>query len=255
MSDEKGMNIYSMPIEGEAEEPEQLTFLDSMNDLPVWSPDGKEIAFFSNQGGITRVWKMGADGRSPKPFEGTAAVLQGGSEIVWAPGPDILYQSSASGLENWSVLDPATGEERMLIDDPPAGYIFYPEWSPDGKEIAYFWNTPAEGRQMMRTWILSVEDGTRRMLLDEMTIPYVWADDGESIYISKPGQVAMGSRGEIYKMFLDTGRLIKYADMPFEKEIPRGRSAITPDGRKLVHSIIEEQSDIWFVENFDPDVK
>ena len=42
----------------------RLTNNASDDGLPAWSPDGKTIAFVSNQGGAWAVWVMNADGSS-----------------------------------------------------------------------------------------------------------------------------------------------------------------------------------------------
>lgn len=57
--------------------------------LPVWSPDGKGLAFVSNSGGVWAVWAMGPDGSNRrKLFDmggGGLAFEWQNEQISWAP--------------------------------------------------------------------------------------------------------------------------------------------------------------------------
>ncbi len=253
MGDENAMNIYTMSLEGERGEPEQLTFLNSLNDNPVWSPDGSEIAFYSNQGGKWRIWHVDVGGGTPHPLESSSAWPLS-TEIAWAPGLAIIYRSTE--LENFTLLDPQSGRERNLLDDPPHGYMFSPHWSPDGTQIVFFWNRPEKDHQVMRTWIISTENGSLRKLTDEVTSPLGWSQDGQLIYILWADPSLKMPSKNVYTIPSTGGTPREYVEFPFEEGAsPASWVSITLDGRKLVYTRVEEQADVWLVENFDPDVK
>jgi Tol biopolymer transport system component len=96
-----------MPIEGGAST--QLTFSDYSEFSPAWSPDGKRLAFGSDEGGFRRVWTVGVDGADRRQF----AKTQLSGDITWSPGRSILYQKG--GNRNINILDPETGEEQRLV--------------------------------------------------------------------------------------------------------------------------------------------
>jgi TolB protein len=52
--------IYSMSLDGTGVK--RLTNNAALDGLPVWSPDGKTIAFVSDQGGAWAVWAMSPNG-------------------------------------------------------------------------------------------------------------------------------------------------------------------------------------------------
>ncbi|MGC9950956.1 MAG: protein kinase [Bryobacteraceae bacterium] len=100
-------HVYKMPIEGGAST--QLTFSDYSEFSPAWSPDGKRLAFGSDEGGFRRVWTVGVDGADRRQF----AKTQLSGDITWSPGRSILYQKG--GNRNINILDPETGEEQRLV--------------------------------------------------------------------------------------------------------------------------------------------
>jgi hypothetical protein len=133
--DAKVTNIFTLPIDGGS--PQQLTFLKSQNHGPVWSPNGMTIAFASTEGGTAQVWQVSASGGTPRTFSNTL-VSPDTFMLEWAPGTEILYHRP--GNRNFSILNPLTGAEVPLLRDEKLGWFFSPRYSPDGKEIAAFWN-------------------------------------------------------------------------------------------------------------------
>jgi dipeptidyl aminopeptidase/acylaminoacyl peptidase len=112
----------------------QLT-TDAANDLrPFWSPDGKQIVFFSNRAGTYDIWIMNADGSSQRPLTQGPADDRRPS---WSPdGKWIVYDSDRSGGRNIWVVSVNGGEPIQVTHDSPLDN--FPSWSPDGKHIAYY---------------------------------------------------------------------------------------------------------------------
>lgn len=256
MGDESAKNIYTvlLPAEGdELPEPKQITYMNALNDLPAWSPDGSEIAFYSTQGNEMRVWLVNADGGTPRPLEGTK-VSSSAQELVWAPGSKIIYRST--GLDNYTVLDPGSGSERPLVMDPVPGYVFSPCWSHDGSRVALFWSQLQGEEQVFRAWIVSAEDGSSTPLTDGVAWPIGWSSDDEWVYALMPGSRLGGGYDPrpIFKIPSSGGEGVLHAEMPFGVEGSEYYS-ISGDGKVIVAVKEERQADIWLVENFDPDVE
>lgn len=102
---------------------------------PVWSPDGKRIAYAEAAGGNADLYLMNSDG-------GDAQQLTAGEENdfypAWSPdGRQIAFVRYDHDLQQADVyLIDATGSNLHAITSAP-GYQIDPAWSPDGKWIAY----------------------------------------------------------------------------------------------------------------------
>jgi TolB protein len=70
--------IYAMNLDGSNRH--QLTTM-GINQRPVWSPDGSQIAYIVSQNQSGQLYLMGADGRSPS----LAAAVSDVSTAAWRP--------------------------------------------------------------------------------------------------------------------------------------------------------------------------
>ncbi|MGZ3279400.1 MAG: amidohydrolase family protein [Caulobacteraceae bacterium] len=112
---------------------------DLFNDArqPVWSPDGKTIAFFAYRDGGYDLWTIKPDGSDQKkltsgPFDDR--------DPMWSPdGTKIAFASDRGqpGKDSYNIwtLDVATGALTQVTNNPNENRL--PTWSPDGKQIAY----------------------------------------------------------------------------------------------------------------------
>jgi len=235
------MNIFVMPAEGGPSQ--QITFLDSWNSGPVWSPDGKEIAFASNKGAALRIWKVSASGGTPQQF-----AKADGFWPAWAPGQKILFQTYAR--LNLMACDPATGEVSSLFKSDSSWQNLWPVWSPDSKRIAFIWEKePQTGPGI---WVLSLDGSSEVMLRKGSAIPIAWSKDGKWIYAWEP----IGGGANVLAISPDNGLGEVLFTLPLSKEI--GRPILRPDtidGRRFVFEGSKSQSDVWVIENFDPEIK
>jgi len=139
------------------------------NDYPVWSPDGKKIAFihgerFDADGNPLdeQVWVMNADGSNKQqlttdaPFKDQVPDWSpDGTKIAYASGPSGIWVMNADGsnqhqLTGCGAADPvpcATGDD------------FGPAWSPDGTKIAFLRGFQALGTNSRPIYVMNA-DGT-----------------------------------------------------------------------------------------------
>jgi TolB protein len=145
-SQDGNQEIYSMLPNGN-----QATNLtqDPANDTnPVWSPDGKRIAFISDrQGGAGDIYVMNADGSGvrmvfPNTYGSQAVTDQGNktaptiSWMNWSPdGQFVLAEiSRGSGVEKCMAVARVDGGGGICFNNLD---FEGPQWSPDGAYISF----------------------------------------------------------------------------------------------------------------------
>jgi dipeptidyl aminopeptidase/acylaminoacyl peptidase len=143
-------HIYLIPAKGG--EPKQISDGAFEDDNPVFSPDGKSIAFVSNRGLLesTNIWVMSAHGGEAQIL--TKFEVPGMStEPEWSPDGRAIYFHHQSPLQTTDLLEAQVGGQpapRYLTHTTPANFANsqVPErvtWkSKDGKEIAGLLYTP-----------------------------------------------------------------------------------------------------------------
>ena len=122
---------------------------------PAWSPDGKWIAWFSDEGGEYGLVLSPQDGKGAArriPLEG--AGFYGNPK--WSP--DSKKLSFSDNSMTIFVLDVATGTQTKVASDPLYGPapVLHHAWSPDSRFLAYTQNTPT---YFNRLSLYSVADG------------------------------------------------------------------------------------------------
>jgi hypothetical protein len=162
-----------------------LTF-DGQNQRPSWSPDGKELAFFSTRGNGS-IWRAPADGSTPgeraldgPPLNGSAAVswTRDGKWIVWdgqidgnrGAGGDDVYANPTEGRAS---------APRPVVATPFMEQSA--EVSPDGKWIAYISDDLSSSRLYIQPFMAS--GGRSPVSVGQATEP-VWISNNELAYVN-----------------------------------------------------------------------
>jgi Tol biopolymer transport system component len=103
---------------------------------PIWSPDGKFIAFSSDRTGTSNLYRMAADG-SGEP-ERLAPSDESQFPSSWSSDGVLAY---VQGGDIW-VLPPDGDPKPFFTSEEQEGW---PDFSPDGRWIAYAAGQPAAG--------------------------------------------------------------------------------------------------------------
>lgn len=153
--------IFTVPAEkGDVR---NLTATSGAADIaPIWSPDGRSVAYFSDRSGEYRLYIAPQDGlAAPREI-----VLPGPSRPyspAWSPdGRRIAFQDSHFQL--W-VVELESGSVKVADTDPhfSADRSIVPVWSPDSRYIAY----PKHLRSLYRAiFVHDVQTGEKHQLTD-----------------------------------------------------------------------------------------
>lgn len=253
---ETSSNLFVLPLAGGAVR--QLTSFAGFTSGGVWSPAGRQIAFASNEGGSRRVWITNERGAPARPV--SSGSVSDSLELSWRDESQLFYQQT--GNRDFYVIDTrgSRPETTLWQRDEPMGWVFAPVVSPDRKRVAVMWNRP-NGRGI---WVLDAESGRKTKLLDDDqsgALPLAWSRDGKRLFLFageraayrglavKLGETTRDTR--LLSVPADGGEVTTIAVLPFAEV---GGVAITPDGRQIVCAVYTSRSDVWIVDNFDPDI-
>lgn len=145
----KPRQVYLMDLE--TKKARQLTSSDEAHsDYGSWSPDGRWVLFESDRSGSWDTYRMRPDGS-----EVTLLGLGGSSAPRYSPdGTRIAFHEVRNGLDYDVFIANADGTEARLLAGG-GGDQRLPEWSPDGRTLAYVSN--AGGHHDL--FILGVDGG------------------------------------------------------------------------------------------------
>lgn len=157
---------------------------------PAWSPDGKWIAYFSDESGEYGLVLRDQRGESVRKIDmGPEPTFYYGP--VWSPdSTKIAYADRRLNL--WYV-DIASGK-RVRVDTNPIGFrggVLEPSWSPDSKWIAYARYLPNLVRAV---FLHSVATGTSTRVTDGLSdvIHPVFDKNGKYLYFAASTDIGRG---------------------------------------------------------------
>ena len=154
---------------------------------PVWSPDGKWIAYVSNRSGHQEIYRKPADGI------GKEELLLSADEDVWCydwspDGKYIVYGHAMVEHNNSEdlIAFPVSGEgDPIRITDTP-----FHEWpatfSPDGRWLAY--DSPESGRREIYVVPFPGLEGRWQVSAEGGRYPR-WSPDGARLYFWNNGRL------------------------------------------------------------------
>jgi eukaryotic-like serine/threonine-protein kinase len=227
---------------------ESVRRLSDLGFEPSWSPDGKQIAFTTEEI-IDPASRLGdsalyvidaAGGAMRKVVEGDAA------QSSWSPsGERIVYWSTTGGQRDIYTVAAAGGTAVPLTQDPALDWS--PVWSPDGGFV-YF---SSDRGGAMNLWRMAVDQSTggAKGSPEPVTIG-VQASSALPRFSKDGSRLAFRSRvGSINPTVIPFDPATMRAGVPFVLDTQnniRVPSDVSPDGKQIAYfNIGERQEDIF----------
>jgi Tol biopolymer transport system component len=208
--DDPKHDIFALSVDGQkeiriAEHPADDSVLD-------WIPGSDDLLFLSDRTGTQDAWAVAfADGQTrgePRLVrkdlgQATPLGLSREGSFFYRLGSEMTDIVIASiDLEKQTLIEPP-----KILPLPVVGANYQPQWSPDGKYLAYLSNPRSGpgGESKPALWIRSADTGEAREIttnLQSIARPS-WAPDGRSLFI-------VGNDGKtflaLYQVDVQTGR-------------------------------------------------
>jgi serine/threonine protein kinase/dipeptidyl aminopeptidase/acylaminoacyl peptidase len=231
------MDIYKMPLSGG--EIQQLTTHPADDFHPSWSPDGKEIAFYSYRNIESRIiCLMSPDGGSVHQLSHVSGMFP-----VWSPdGTQIAYHSERDGQRVTNLI--SIEDDNLNWSSPR--YLttgWNARWAPNGHHIAVKTDSTVQ--------VIAPKGGAPQVLIRSQDRPEfsllvgtAWSQDSRTVYFMAADAEGKRSFWSIPSSGGNPSLLIDF-DVPSRQF---GRGWIRTHGDRLYFTITERESDIWVMD-------
>ena len=216
--------------------------------MPKWSPDGKQIAFFSDRSGKFEVWSINSDGSGLRQLTHDRSAAQG---AIWAPNGTLLAFNHPS-LGETLIMDasqPWTEQALPALPAPPAmdqrsgnftptksqgwSRLGVSSWSPDGRQLAGGRMGDDGSFQGIVTYSLGSQEF--RQLTEFGHVPR---------YLSDGQRLLFNHEGKLYLVDSRTKKVHEVLSVT-PNELSPWHFGLTRDDRLIVFSMAVTESDIF----------
>jgi eukaryotic-like serine/threonine-protein kinase len=215
----------------------RLTFGPVSNTYPVWSPDGKWIAYTSDRNGHSNLYRKLSDGSGAEELLLTDDQVTVASN--WSADGKTLFYSRGRAGSNWEVWAlPLEGERKGRLVIPHSGSSFsnMGQLSPNGHWLAYSSNESGTSEIYVVAygggqgkWQVSTYEGTQPR----------WSKDGKELYFANDiSRVLSAVPVKEANGALQFGAAQALVTTPATQQFIFD---VSPDGKKILLNVVAQQ--------------
>jgi TolB protein len=222
--------------------PTQITHDPGDDFGPVWSPNGREVAFYGVRDGVRHIFVMRATGRDV--VQVTHDTLQS-NQPQWAPDGErlVYYRRDAANRDRLMIVarnaDSTWGEPKTVIDEFGTGV----SWSPDGRWLAF-----SDPTGQIR--LVSPDGGPSRLLATPEALggtalkrpQWLPFDPAVLVRSERPGGM-----GAIWRVPIDGGAPMELVRLD-DAARPVLRDDFVTDGERVYFTIGERSGSLWLID-------
>ena len=269
MQNAEGYELYTMSSQGEGLRQRTFTGGELFGDIPLANiiQFGDRIVVQVNNKGIEFLHQINLTTGQiiTRDVSHTGYDRTFGRDFDWDGSDLIIYTILTDGkppfLMEYNIV---SGALSTLPGLDVFNWAFYPRYSFDGDRIAFFGTLSAPGENNEgEDGIWLYEKSTQALSLLRAipqnsqgrapVVPLEWSKDEEWLYVLFPLIEPNGYEHSVAKISVEDGTIVQLGKVPYlgTNKIPD----ISPDGRFLIMNDPRIATDIWLLENFDPEVE
>jgi len=231
----------------------RLTFGPVANTFPVWSPDGKWIAYTSDRDGHSNLYRKSSDG------SGAEERLQTDEQVTvvsdWSRDGKYLFYSRGPAGDNWEIWTlPLEGERKPSLVVPRAANSFSADGhlSPNGHWLAYA--SGESGATEVYVVAFGGGQGKWQVSTNQGFAPH-WSRDGKELYYFN-----QASRTVFAVSVKETNGALQFGAaqaLATSQASQQNFYDVSPDGQKILLNLVSQQvnQSVPVVTNFTEELK
>jgi serine/threonine-protein kinase len=196
---------------------------------PIWSPDGRDVAFVRDSGSGGDVYERAADGGgSDRRLAHLDAAIQ---EVTWShDGRWLLVRTDNSAAGNGDIFAVSTTKDSAAIPVATSRFTeLQPAMSPDDRWVAYVSNDAGRNEVYVRPF--PTGDGSHWQVSNGGGGSPVWSADGKQLYFIDAANRMIAAQIAVDPAFHVTGLAPLFDATRFNYIGYHQAFEITPDGR------------------------
>jgi serine/threonine protein kinase/Tol biopolymer transport system component len=240
VTSDEGISIWIYELSGKSAL-RRLTF-DGSSTYPLWSPDSRQIAYYSNRDNKPGIFLQAADG------SGTAervTNLPPGQSLIpnsWSPdGRTLAISASAAGNDYGVWTAPLGGGGKPeLFYDVPASVQASAAFSPDGRWLAYV-SSESGNKNLVYVNPFPRTGSARYQVSRENGIAPLWSPDGKELFYYQPDLRRLVAVPVQSQSALSFGQPVPLPIEDIYQPTGSRQYDVTPDGKRFLVTLEETQ--------------